>query len=194
MTVSGSGRTREKDTRAPARGPFCVFGSSPAGRRASSCRAACCPSGSCLSVWMPAARRICGKPREISPSLSASPHGRAAARSLHSLRVDRSVWRSTATQPVQLHACTDRQSLSFFRCAGGVPAPLFPFDFYAGDSQQMLEQGSLVKYPSLCLSAASCPELFCAFYERVLRGVGEFEGARGSFLAQGKVPLAPSRT
>lgn len=31
MTVSGSGRTREKDTRAPARGPFCVWGSSLAG-------------------------------------------------------------------------------------------------------------------------------------------------------------------
>lgn len=31
MTVSGSGRTREKDTRAPARGPFCVLGSSLAG-------------------------------------------------------------------------------------------------------------------------------------------------------------------
>lgn len=31
MTVSGSGRTREKDTRAPARGPFYVFGSMPAG-------------------------------------------------------------------------------------------------------------------------------------------------------------------
>jgi len=33
---------------------------------------------------------------------------------------------------------------------------------------------------------------FWVLYERVLRGVGEFEGARGSFLAQGKVPLAPS--
>lgn len=31
MTVSGSGRMREKDTRAPARGPFCVLGSSLAG-------------------------------------------------------------------------------------------------------------------------------------------------------------------
>lgn len=162
MTVSGSGRTREKDTRAPARGPFCVFGSS-LGRRASSCRAACCPSGACLSVWMPAARRICGKPREISPSLSASPHGRAAARSLHSLRDDRSVWRSTATQPVQLHACTDRQSLSFFTCAGGVPAPLFPFDFYAGDSRQMLEQESLVKYPSLCFVSCGLSGTFLRF-------------------------------
>ena len=31
MTVSGSGRTREKDTRAPARGPFAVLGGMPGG-------------------------------------------------------------------------------------------------------------------------------------------------------------------
>ncbi len=35
---------------------------------------------------------------------------------------------------------------------------------------------------------------FWVLYERVLRRVGEFEGARGSFLAQGKVPLPPLNT
>lgn len=51
----------------------------------------------------------------------------------------------------------------FFTCAGGVPAPLFPFDFYSGDSQQMLEQGSLVKYPSLCFVSCGLSRTFLRF-------------------------------
>lgn len=58
MTVSGSGRTREKDTRAPARGPFCVLGSSLAGEEDVLLQGACCPSGALLSVCMPVARPI----------------------------------------------------------------------------------------------------------------------------------------
>lgn len=147
MTVSGSGRTREKDTRAPARGPFCVLGSSLAGEEASSCRAACCPSGSLLSVCMPLARPICGKTRG-SPSLSAPPHGRASARSLHLLRAVRKVWRSTTTQPVHPHACTDRQPLSLFYIRCRVPVPLSFLVLTPEAAGRSIEQGSLVEYLS----------------------------------------------
>lgn len=34
MTMSGCGRTREKDTKAPARGPFAFLGYKPEGERA----------------------------------------------------------------------------------------------------------------------------------------------------------------
>ncbi len=147
MTVSGSGRTREKDTRAPARGPFCVLGSSLAGEEASSCRAACCPSGSLRSVCMPVARPICGKTRG-SPSLSAPPYGRASARNLHLLRAVRQVRGSTATQPVtHMPVLTDSPYL-FFAYAAGVPAPLSFLVLTPEAAGRSIEQGSLVEYLS----------------------------------------------
>lgn len=163
MTVSGSDRTREKDTRAPARGPFCVFGSSPAGRRASSCRAACCPSRSCLSVWMPAVRRICGKPREISPSLRR-PRMAVQQPGVCILYVLTGQFGPPQQRSLYnyMPVLTD-SPYPFFTCAGGVPAPLFPFDFYAGDSRQMLEQESLVKYPSLCFVSCGLSRTFLRF-------------------------------
>jgi|GEM_PF-3236040 len=184
MTVSGSGRTREKDTRAPARGPFCVSGSRLAGEEASSCRAACCPSGALRSVCVPVARPICGKTRG-SLSLSAPPYGRASARSLHLLRAVRQVWRSTTTQPVHPHACTDRQPLSLFYIRCRRSRSLVLLGSHAGGSRQIHRAGQPGGISLFLMS-------FWVLYERVLRGVGEFEGARGSFLAQGKVPLAPS--
>lgn len=72
----------------------------------------------------------------------------------------------------------------FFTYAAGVPVPLSFLVLTPEAAGRSIEQDSLVEYLSLTS--------FWVFYERVLRGVGEFEGARGSFLAQGKVPLAPS--
>ncbi len=178
MTVSGSGRTREKDIRAPARGPFCVLGSSLAGEEDVLLQGACCPSGALRSVCMPVARPICVKTRG-SLSLSAPPYGRASARSLHLLRAVRQVWRSTTTQPVHSHACTDRQPLSLFYIRCRRSRSLVLLGSHAGGAGQL---GGI----SLFLMS------FWVLYERVLRRVGEFEGARGSFLAQGKVLLAPS--
>lgn len=184
MTVSGSGRTREKDTRAPARGPFCVLGSSLAGEEGVLLQGGVLSFEGPLSVCMPGARPICGKTRE-SPSLSAPPYGRASARSLHLLRAVRKGWRSTATQPVHPHACTDRQPLSPFLHTLQVILPLVLLGSHAGGSRQIHRAG---QPGGISLSLTS----FWVLYERVLRGVGEFEGARGSFLAQGKVLLAPS--
>lgn len=184
MTVSGSCRTREKDTRAPARGPFCVLGSSLAGEEDVLLQGACCPSGALRSVCMPVARPICGKTRG-SPSLSAPPYGRASARSLHLLRAVRKVWRSTTTQPVHPHACTDRQPLSLFYIRCRRSRSLVLLGSHAGGSRQIHRAGQPGGISLFRMS-------FWVLYERVLRRVGEFEGARGSFLAQGKVPLAPS--
>lgn len=184
MTVSGSGRTREKDIRAPARGPFCVLGSSLAGEEDVLLQGACCPSGALRSVCMPVARPICVKTRG-SLSLSAPPYGRASARSLHLLRAVRQVWRSTTTQPVHSHACTDRQPLSLFYIRCRRSRSLVLLGSHAGGSRQIHRAG---QPGGISLSLTS----FWALYERVLRRVGEFEGARGSFLAQGKVLLAPS--
>lgn len=185
MTVSGSGRTREKDTRAPARGPFCVWGSSLAGEEGVLLQAACSPSGSCLSVWMPAAWRICGKTWEISPPLSVPPHGRATARAciLCADRVSLAL-HGNAACATHMPVLIDRP-YSFLTYAAGVPAPLFPLGSHAGGSQQIYRAGQPGGISLFLMS-------FCILYERILRGVGEFEGARGSFLAQGKVPLAPS--
>lgn len=56
MTVSGSGRTREKDTKAPARGPFCVPGAE-LGSEGDGCLQTCAsPSVPGLSHGCPAAR------------------------------------------------------------------------------------------------------------------------------------------
>lgn len=184
MTVSGSGRTREKDTRAPARGPFCVLGSSLAGEEDVLLQGGLLPFGGPpfrMHAGSPA--DICGKTRG-SPSLSVPPYGRASARSLHLLRAVRKVWRSTTTQPVHPHACTDRQPLSLFTYAAGFPFPC-P-SWFSRRRQPAIHRAGQPGGISLSLTS------FWVLYERVLRGVGEFEGARGSFLAQGKVPLAPS--
>ena len=184
MTVSGSGRTREKDTRAPARGPFCVLGSSLAGEEGVLLQGGVLPFGGPLSVCMPGARPICGKTRG-SPSLSAPPYGRASARSLHLLRAVRKVWRSTTTQPVHSHACTDRQPLSLFYIRCRRSRSLVLLGSHAGGSRQIHRAGQPGGISLFLMS-------FWVLYERVVRRVGEFEGARGSFLAQGKVPLAPT--
>ena len=185
MTVSGSGRTREKDTRAPARGPFCVLGSSLAGEEGVLLQ------GGLLPFGVPPFRMHAGSPADIcgktrgSPSLSAPPYGRASARSLHLLRVVRQVWRSTTTQPVHSHACTDRQPLSLFYIRCRRSRSLVLLGSHAGGSRQIHRAGQPGGISLFLMS-------FWVLYERVLRRVGEFEGARGSFLAQGKVPLAPS--
>ena len=73
----------------------------------------------------------------------------------------------------------------FFTYAAGVPVPLSFLVLTPEAAGRSIEEDSLVEYLSLTS--------FWVFYERVLRGVGEeFEGVRGSFWAQGKVPLAPS--
>lgn len=132
---------------------------------------------------------ICGKTRG-SPSLSVPPYGRASARSLHLLRAVRKVWRSTTTQPVHPHACTsacltDRQPLSLFYIRCRRSRSLVLLGSHAGGSRQIHRAGQPGGISLFLMS-------FWVLYERVLRRVGEFEGARGSFLAQGKVPLAPS--
>ena len=147
MTVSGSGRTREKDTRAPARGPFCVLGSSLAGEEGVLLQGGLLPFGGPLSVCMPGARPICGKTRG-SPSLSVPPYGRASARSLHLLRAVRKGWRSTTTQPVHPHACTDRQPLSLFYIRCRVPVPLSVLVLTPEAAGRSIEQGSPVEYIS----------------------------------------------
>ncbi len=153
MTVSGSGRTREKDTRAPARGPFCVLGSSLAGEEGVLLQGGLLPFGGPpfrMHAGSPA--DICGKTRG-SPSLSVPPYGRASARSLHLLRAVRKVWRSTTTQPVHPHACTDRQPLSLFYIRCRVPVPLSFLVLTPEAAGRSIEQGSLVEYfSSSCLS------------------------------------------
>lgn len=89
------------------------------------------------------------------------------------------------TQPVHSHACTDRQPLSLFCIRCRRSRSLVLLGSHAGGSRQIHRAG---QSGGISLSLTS----FWVLYERVLRGVGEFEGARGSFLAQGKVPLAPS--
>ena len=185
MTVSGSGRTREKDTRAPARGPFCVLGSSLAGEEGVLLQGGVLPFGGPpfrMHAGSPA--DICGKTRGF-PSLSAPPYGRASARSLHPYTLS-----GKFGAPRQRSLCTHMPVLTdspypFFTYAAGVPVPLSFLVLTPEAAGRSIEQDSLVEYLSLTS--------FWVLYERVLRGVGEFEGARGSFLAQGKVPLAPSK-
>ena len=152
MTVSGSGRTREKDTRAPARGPFCVSGNRLAGEEASSCRAACCPSGALRSVCVPVARPICGKTRG-SLSLSAPPYGRASAVACISYALS-----GKFGAPRQHSLCTHMPALTdspypFFTYAAGVPVPLSFLVLTPEAAGRSIEQGSLVEYlSSSCLS------------------------------------------
>lgn len=186
MTVSGSGRTREKDTRAPARGPFCVSGSRLAGEEASSCRAACCPSGALLSVCMPVARPIYaarrGDPHLFRRLRTAvyQPGACIPTRCPASLALRG----KAACQPVPPHALLTDSPYPFFTYAAGDPAPC-P-SWFSRRRQPAIHRAGQPGGISLSLTS------FWVLYERVLRGVGEFEGARGSFLAQGKVPLAPS--
>ena len=185
MTVSGSGRTREKDTRAPARGPFCVLGSSLAGEEDVLLQGACCPSGALRSVCMPVARPIYAARR-------GDPHPfRCLRTAVHQPGACISYALSGKFgAPRQRSLCTHMpvptgSPYPFFTYAAGVPVPLSFLVLTPEAAGRSIEQDSLVEYLSLTS--------FWVFYERVLRGVGEeFEGARGSFWAQGKVPLAPS--
>lgn len=184
MTVSGSGRAREKDTRAPARGPFCVLGSSLAGEEGVLLQGGLLPFGG------PPFRMRAGSPADMRQDEGIPiPFGASVrpciSRSLHLLRAVRQVWRSTTTQPVHPHACTDRQPLSLFYIRCRRSRSLVLLGSHAGGSRQIHRAGQPGGISLFLMS-------FWVLYERVLRGVGEFEGARGSFLAQGKVPLAPS--
>lgn len=185
MTVSGSGRTREKDTRAPARGPFCVLGNSLAGEEDVLLQGACCPSGAPFPYACREPGRYMRQDEGIPISFGASvrPCISPEPASLHAVR---QVWRSEARQPVHSHACTDRQPLSLFYIRCRRSRSLVLPGSHAGGSRQIHRAG---QPGGISLSLTS----FWVLYERVLRGVGEeFEGARGSFWAQGKVPLAPS--
>ena len=184
MTVSGSGRTREKDTRAPARGPFCVLGNSLAGEEDVLLQGACCPSGApfpyaCREPGRYAARR--GNPHPFR-RLRTAVHQPGACISY--------ALSGKFGAPRQRSLCTHMPVLTdspypFFTYAAGVPVPLSFLVLTPEAAGRSIEEDSLVEYLSLTS--------FWVFYERVLRGVGEeFEGARGSFWAQGKVPLAPS--
>lgn len=184
MTVSGSGRTREKDTRAPARGPFCVLGSSLAGEEDVLLQGACCPSGALLSVCMPVARPIYAARR-------GGPHPfRCLRTAVHQPGACISYALSGKFgAPRQRSLCTHMPVLTdspypFFTYAAGDPAPC-P-SWFSRRRQPAIHRVGQPGGISLSLTS------FWVLYERVLRGVGEFEGARGSFLAQGKVPLAPS--
>ena len=184
MTVSGSGRTREKDTRAPARGPFCVLGSSLAGEEDVLLQGACCPSGVLRSVCMPVARPIYAARRgdphpfrrlrtavhQPGACISYALSGKFGAPRQHSLCTHMPVL--TDSPYPFLHTLQGSRSLVLLGS-------------HAGGSRQIHRAG---QSGGISLSLTS----FWVLYERVLRGVGEFEGERGSFLAQGKVPLAPS--
>lgn len=184
MTVSGSGRTREKDTRAPARGPFCVLGSSLAGEEDVLLQGACCPSGALLSVCMPVARPIYAARRGDSHPfrcLRTAVHQPGACISY--------ALSGKFGAPRQHSLCTHMPVLTdspypFFTYAAGFPFPC-P-SWFSRRRQPAIHRAGQPGGISLSLTS------FWVLYERVLRGVGEFEGARGSFLAQGKVPLAPS--
>ena len=91
--------------------------------------------------------------------------------------------------PRQRSLCTHMPVLTdspypFFTYAAGDPAPC-P-SWFSRRRQPAIHRAGQPGGISLSLTS------FWVLYERVLRGVGEFERARGSFLAQGKVPLAPS--
>ena len=184
MTVSGSGRTREKDTRAPARGPFCVLGSSLAGEEGVLLQGGLLPFGG------PPFRMHAGSPADMRQDEGISiPFGASVRPCISpepaSLHAVRKVWRSTTTQPVHPHACTDRQPLSLFYIRCRRSRSLVLPGSHAGGSRQIHRAGQP--------GGISLPHVFLGSLWRVLRGVGEeFEGARGSFWAQGKVPLAPS--
>lgn len=157
MTVSGSGRTREKDTRAPARGPFCVLGSSWQGRRTSSCRGLA-PFGALRSVCMPVARPIYAARRgdphpfrclrtavhQPGACISYALSGRFGAPRQHSL---------CTHMPAPPHALLTDSPYPFFTYAAGVPVPLSFLVLTPEAAGRSIEQGSLVEYlSSSCLS------------------------------------------
>lgn len=152
------------------------------GRRTSSCRGLAALRG-------PSFRMHAGSPADMRqdegiPIPFGASVGRASARSLHLLRAVRKVWRSTTRS-----LCTHMPVLTdspypFLHTLQGSRS-LVLLGSHAGGSRQIHRAG---QSGGISLSLTS----FWVLYERVLRGVGEFEGARGSFLAQGKVTLAPS--
>lgn len=124
MTVSGSGRTREKDTRAPARGPFCVWESSLAGEEGALLQGGLLPCGFLpfrMDVASPADMRQDGGDIPILFGASAlpcnSPEPAFSA-------LTGSVWRSTVMQLAHSHALLTDSPYPFFTYAAGVPAPL----------------------------------------------------------------------
>mgnify|MGYP000155356244 CR=1 FL=1 len=176
MTVSGSGRTREKDTRAPARGPFCVLGSSLAGEEDVLLQGACCPSGSLLSVYMPVARPIYaarrGDPHPFRCLRTAVHQPGACISYALSGKFGAPRQRSLCTH---MPVLTDSPYLFYIRCRRS--RSLVLPGSHAGGSRQIHRAGQPGGISLFLMS-------FWVLYERVLRG--------GSFLAQGKVPLAPS--
>lgn len=153
MTVSGSGRTREKDTRAPARGPFCVLGSSLAGEEDVLLQGACCPSGALRSVCMPVARPIYAARR-------GDPHPfRRLRTAVHQPGACISYALSGKFgAPRQRSLCTHMPVLTgspypFFTYAAGVLVPLSFLVLTPEAAGRSIEQGSLVEYlSSACLS------------------------------------------
>lgn len=179
MTVSGSGRTREKDTRAPARGPFCVLGSSLAGEDV-------LLQGGLLPFGGPPFRMRAGSPADMRQDEGIPiPFGASVrpciSRSLHLLRAVRQVWRSTTTQPVHPHACTDRQPLSLFYIRCRRSRSLVLLGSHAGGSRQIHRAGQPGGISLFLMS-------FWVLYERVLRGVGEFGGRGEAFWRKEKFP------
>lgn len=149
MTVSGSGRTREKDTRAPARGPFCVLGSSLAGEEGVLLQGGLLPFGGSpfrMHAGSPADMRQ-DERIPISFGASVRPCISPEPASLHAVR---QVWRSAARQPVSLcPAClTDRQSLSLFYIRCRCSRSLVLLGSHVGGSRQSIEQDSPVEYLS----------------------------------------------
>lgn len=122
MTVSGSGRTREKDTRAPARGPFCVLGSSLAREEGVLLQGGLLPFGG------PPFRMHAGSPADMRqdegiPISFGPPYGRVSARSLHPYTLS-----GKFGAPRQGSLCTHMPVLTdspypFFTYAAGDPAP-----------------------------------------------------------------------
>lgn len=152
MTVSGSGRTREKDTRAPARGPFCVLGNSLAGEEDVLLQGACCPSGApfpyaCREPGRYASRR--GDPHPFR-CLRTAVHQPGACISY--------ALSGKFGAPRQRSLCTHMPVLTdspypFFTYAAGVPVPLSFLVLTPEAAGRSIEQGSLVEYlSSSCLS------------------------------------------
>lgn len=183
MTVSGSGRTREKDTRAPARGPFCVLGNSLAGEEDVLLQGACCPSGAPFPYACREPGRYAARRGDLHPfrRLRTAVHQPGACISY--------ALSGKFGAPRQRSLCTHMPVLTdspypFFTYAAGFPFPC-P-SWFSRRRQPAIHRAGQPGGISLFLMS------FWVLYERVLRRVGEFEGARGSFLAQGKVLLAPS--
>lgn len=153
------------------------------GRRTSSCRGLL-PFGGPLSVCMPVARPIYAARRgdphpfrclrtavhQPGACISYALSGKFGAPRQHSLCTHMPVL--TDSPYPFLHTLQGSRSLVLLGS-------------HAGGSRQIHRAGQPGGISLFLMS-------FWVLYERVLRRVGEFEGARGSFLAQGKVPLAPS--